>query len=389
MISPAPYAATSGQVTAAATTITCTLPSYEPGDVLVFIVNSNNAQSSVTFSSAVATAVPVPSGASGHLQAFLLTPAGTGQSGFTVTGSASSVWTWWCGNYRGASTSLPAAGASSAIGNSTVSAIAVPEVALGWISTGSEVMISAAGVNSSATWTTGASTVYATPSGNAAMMVNAVSLPAGVLTGVPVPVDRGLSGTTRNQAALAVVLQQDPGGTVNLLSNPSFETGTATATGWEDEHTTATEAVYSLVTTGVTDGTTAQQFSYTGTAADSGAKTELFQSPVPALPGQYLTFSVDISGSLSKVYTFIGIEGFADDTYLSEADTNITVLTAEPVTYTVSYLCPPGTTRIAAYIQVPGIGPTANFTITMDNARLTSGAPPNDPAAFFPFMGIA
>jgi hypothetical protein len=389
-LSPAPTAATNGQNTAGGTSITVTLPSYTTGDCILLIVNSNNVQTSLTFSSAISTATPLPAGGSGgRIWAYQLTPNGLGQTTFTVTGTVSSVWSWWCANYRGASTSLTAYSGTQPVGNSSSSTVAMPEVQLGYIATGNEVMISAAGVNSTAAWTTDAGTQFHTTANNAALMVDAVNLAAGRLTGVPITVDRGSNGTARNQNSIAVVLQVAPGGTPNLLTNPSFESGTTIATGWTDEHTTATEATYSLVTSGVTDGLVAQNFAYTGVAGDAGtAKTEIYQSPITASPGQYLTFSVWLSGSLTNAYGFIGIEGFdSSSSYLSESDTNFTTLTGTPTRYSVSYLCPPNTVRVAAYLQVPEIGSTTVISVTMDQAELTVGPAPGNPSAFLAFMG--
>ena len=339
----------------------------------------------MTFSAAISSATQLPSGgAGGYLWAFLLTPNGTGQTTFTVTGSTSGVWSWWCANYRGASVTLPVATDADATGNSTSATIAMPEAGLGYIATGAELMISAGGVNSTATWTTDANTQFHTTANSAALMVDAVNLTAGQLTGVPAAMNRGLSGTNRNQNSLALVLQVAPGGIINLLSNPSFENGSPIATGWTDEHTTATEATYSIVSSGVTDGTVAQKFTYTGVAGDGGtAKTELYQAPVPASPGQYLTFSVWLSGSFTNAYGFIGIEGFTSGSvYISEADTNVLTLTSTPVLYSVSYLCPPGTDHVAVYIQCPEIGGTSVLSVTMDQAELTAAAvtvPPSPP----------
>lgn len=379
-LSPVPSASTSGQQTTGSSSFTATLPSYSTGDFIVLIVSTNNAQTSLSFSAAISSATPLPSGGSGpgRLWAVQLVPNGTGQTTFTVTGTASAVWSWWCADYSGGSTSLTVASSTDATGNSTSAVVAMPEVNLGYIATGNEVMISAAGVNSTATWTTDGNTQFHTTANSAALMVDAVNLTAGQLTGVPATVNRGNGGSSRNQNSLAFVIQVAPGGTVNLLSNPSFEAGGTLATGWTDEHTTATEATYALVSSGVVDGTLAQQFAYTGVSGDGGtAKTEIYQAPITATPGEYLTFSVWLSGSLTGCYAFIGIEAFTSGSvYISEADTNVLTLTGTPVKYTVSYLCPSGTDHVAAYLQIPSIGTGVSFTVTMDAATLTAGPPP-------------
>lgn len=382
-LSPVPVTTpTSGNTSG--TSIPVTLPSYTVGDFILLVVASNQAQATITFSASISSSSQIAT-AGNRVLAYLLVPNGAGQTSVTMTAGTSGVVQWWCADYGAASTSLPVSNGANAVGNSTSSAIAMPEVELGYITTGNELLISAAGVNSTATWTTDAGTQFHTTSGNAAMLVDAVNPAAGILTGVPVGTDRGSNGSSRNQNAIAFVLQATPGGTINLLSNPSFETGSPIATGWTDEHTTATQATYAIVGTGVVDGTVAQHFAYTGVLADGGnAKTEMYQAPITGVaPGNYLTFSSWVSGSLSNTYAFIGIEAFnSGGTYLSEADTNILTLGTAPVRYSVSYLCPAATDHVAVYIQCPGIGATSSLSVTMDKAELTIGtAPPAGGAA--------
>ncbi len=163
------------------------------------------------------------------------------------------------------------------------------------------------------------------------------------------------------------------GATTNLLTNPSFETGTTIATGWADEHTTVSAATYSLPATGVFDGSKAQKFTYTGQAGDDGitAKTEIYQAPITAVAGDVLTFSVYLSGSFTNAYALIGIEAFdVSSVYISETDANVTTLTGTPTRYDVTYVCPAGTSYVAAYLLCPAIGPTSVLSVTMDSARL-------------------
>jgi hypothetical protein len=380
-ISPVPFSSSSGQQATAATVITVTLPSYTTGDFILLMIARNTADASAfTYSAAVTSATELPAGGAGPrmLTAVQIVPDGTGQTTFTVTGT-SSLWTWWIANYRGASVVLPVDSDTDAIGNSTSAVIVIPEAELGFIASGNEVAIAAGAVNSTATWTTDANTQFSTTANNAAMMVDAVNLTAGVLTAVyPFSgMNRGNSGSNRNQNSLALVLQQDPGGTVNLLSNPSFESGSTLATGWTDEHTTAIEASYTLVGTGVVDGTLAQNVAYTGQAGDSNAKTELYQAPVDIAPGDYLTFSVWLSGSVTNTYVDVGIEGFTSGAvFISEADTYAPTLTGTPVQYTVSYLCPGNASYVACYLSMPEIGPTSSLSVTADAATLISGSAP-------------
>jgi hypothetical protein len=382
-LSPVPVSQTSSQVTAASASFTATLPSYQAGDYLLLVASSNNAQSGLSFSGAISSSVALPSGGSGggRLLACQLVPNGLGQTTFTVTGSASAVWTWWIANYRGASTSLAVATGTNASGNSTAAAIAPAEVSLPYIATGNEVMVSASAVNSTATWVTDANTQFRTTANNAALMADAVNLAAGTLTGVPAAMNRGNSGSSRNQNSLALVLQTAPGGPANLLSNPSFEQGSALATGWTDEHTTAGTATYSLTGSGVVDGTLAQSIVYAGQGGDTGSgKLEVYQAPVDVTPGQYLTFALWVSGSLAGgTYADIGIESFEEGgIYISEADSYVTPsqLSATPEQFSVSYLVPAGAVYIAAYIQFPEIGPSAEVNVILDAATLTAGPAP-------------
>lgn len=378
-LSPVPVSQSSAQVTSASASFTATLPSYQAGDFLLLVTSSNNAQSGLSFSGAISSSAPLPSGGSGggRLLAYQLVPDGPGQVTFTVTGSASAVWTWWIASYRGASTSLAVATGVNATGNSVVAAIAPAEVSLPYIATGNEVLVSASGVNSTATWTTDSGTQYHTTASNAALMVDAVNLSAGMLTGVPAAMNRGNSGSSRNQNALALVLQVPPGGTANLLANPSFEQGSALATGWTDEHSTAGAATYSLTASGVVDGVLAQSIVYAGQAGDTGSgKLEIYQAPVDVTPGQYLTFALWLSGSLAGgTYADIGIESFAaGGIYISEADAYVTPaqLSVTPRKFSVSYLVPAGAVYIAAYVQFPEIGPSAAVNVVMDAAALTA-----------------
>lgn len=157
----------------------------------------------------------------------------------------------------------------------------------------------------------------------------------------------------------------------DLLSNASFEAGSGIATGWSDFHTTATEAGYSLVTSGVTDGTLAQHITYAGAAGDSGALSELFQGPFTASPGQVFTFRLWASGSYSGCLAQIGISARdASNTYISENDTLFAGLRATPQLFQVSYACPPLTASVACFFIASAIGPSSSFAVTLDEAAL-------------------
>jgi hypothetical protein len=346
----------------------------------LLITNSNNAPTYTWGGSVTVTQIVT---ASSRITAWKVVPSTTGITSFTLTLGTSSVLEWWIGNYSGADLSATVYNATNSIGNSTSSSISVPTTTLGYIATGNEVAVSAGGVNSTATWTTDGNTIFHTTANNAALMIDAFNMTAGELSTTFASMDRGSNGSNRNQNSLSLVLQPlNNNATPNLLSNPSFENGSTIATSWTDEHTTVTQATYSLTATGVVDGGLAQQFTYTGVSGDGGtAKTEIYQSPVTGVaPGYTIQFSVYLSGLLTNVYGFIGIEAFdSGNTYISEADTNFTVLTGTPTYYSVEYICPPLTDHVAVYLQVPNIGATSAMSITMDKAILVilSTKPPS------------
>jgi hypothetical protein len=366
----------SGNDSGGNTVETITLPPYTASSYILLIVNRNNTNASAfTYSGTITTATELANADTRRITAVQLTPNGLGQTSFTITGSAA-VWSWWVGVYSGVDTAVPVATAANAIGNSTSAVIAIPEVGMGYIATGYELGIAVAGVNSTGTWATTPSTILVSNATvSASMMIEAACPAGGSLTQVWAPANRGLSGTNRSQESLALILQATPPGVVNLLSNPSFETVTGgLANGWTDEHTTVTEATYTQVTSGVTDGAFAQQFTYTGVAGDGGAaKTELFQAPVSASAGQILTFSVWLSGSLANTYIDLGIEAFTTGAvFISEADTYVVPasLTATPQLVSVTYTCPQGTSYVAAFISCQEIGATTSLTVVADQAEL-------------------
>ncbi len=160
----------------------------------------------------------------------------------------------------------------------------------------------------------------------------------------------------------------------NLLLNPSFENGTPEmASNWSQEYI---HADYSRVTYGVVDGNYAQHISYAGRENDSMGKVELFQGILAKYnnngSNDRLTFSIYISGSLSKCCSIIGIEGFrADNSWINETDLYIIGLTNSPQQYSVNYEIPPGCVAVAAYVQVNEINPGSSLSITLDDASLT------------------
>jgi hypothetical protein len=361
--------ATSGSATGLSAVVT--LPARQAGDVLTLIVSSNQAPT-LGFSAGV-DSFTLRANASGRLQAIRVVPA-AGATTVTLTASVSAVLTWWCGAWQNVAAAAAVPAAANNLGNSTTAAIEVPVADLGFISTGYEVLVRAAGVNSTATWGTHPDRVHATTSGNAALAVRVSRLAAGQLAAYATPFDRGNEGVSRNESALAFVLQPAQTPTVNLLANGSFEAGGgAVATGWEIEGTAPRPATCSRAAIGVVDGAVAQRFQFTGQAGDSG-NIAIYQAPIPCTPGQTFRATIHLSGTLTNAYAIFGIEGFvtAGGAYISEHDTVIDAgaLTGTPVEYSVEYTAPANATALAVYFQVPTVAPATIVDVYLDRAVL-------------------
>lgn len=367
-----PELAASASGSVSGTSATITLPAYQAGDFLTLLVSSN--QAPVLGFSAGVDSFTVLANAGSRLQAIRVVPT-AGATQVTLTSSVSAVLTWWVAAWRNVDPAATVAAAAFNIGGNTTAAIAAPVVDLGYIATGREVYLRAAGVNATATWTTTASTVYSTTAGNGALSVRSGPVPAGSLSSAgSTPFDRGLEGTTRNESALALVLQPVQAPVRNLLTNGSFETGGAVATGWEIEGTAPRLPTCSRVATGVVDGGFAQRFQFTGQAGDSG-NVAIYQAPIDAQPGDVVRASIYLSGTLTNAYAIFGIEGFlTGGTYISEHDTVINTLTATPTRYEVEYTCPPDTDYVAVYFQAPGLAPTSVVDVYMDMAIMTKAS---------------
>lgn len=361
--------ALSGTATATAGTVTLP-PGWQPGDYLLVIVNSNLSQT-ITFTTGAASATLL--GSAGFLQAWRVVPT-PGATSVTFTVPTSAVLRWWVGAWQNVDAAAVVAAANN-LGNNTTAPIEVPVVDLGGsVSTGYEVYVRAAGVNSSATWTTAPSNIFATTTGNAALAVRTGPLAAGLLTSAAsAPFDRGLAGTARNESALNLVLPPVQSPVRSLLVNGSFETGAAVATGWETEATAPRLPTCSRVATGVVDGALSQRFQFTGQTGDTG-NVAIYQAPIAVNPGDVLRATVYLSGTLTNAYAIFGIEGFVTPggAYISEHDTTIPVgsLTGTPVQVTVEYICPVNCTAAAVYFQVPTVAPTTAVDVYLDRAVL-------------------
>ncbi len=380
-----PVAATNGAVTGLVATVT--LPTYLTSDFIVLAIASNNANAQSFGSNVTATAL---GSTTNRLNLWKIVPIDGSQTSFTVTVGVSSVLTWRCASYRGVNPTYVAAVVSN-IGNNSTSTIEGQAATASWIATGNEVVLSFGSVNSTATWTTTGSTVYNTTGGNAALMVNSDAMTSGALTHVAANMDRGNNGSARNESAATLILSptaDDATRQVNRLTNPSFEDAPSMSAGWEGEDTVVGTPAYTKVSSGAVDGSRVQQMQYAGQTGDSGLLA-IYQSPVPATPGEILTFKISLSGSKSNCTLIIGIEGFSTgQVYISEHDTVVPTLTGTMTEYEVSYTVPPTAVAVAVYVQANEVAPSTSITAQLDKASLvlTGTAAANTGSAFLTFM---
>lgn len=367
VLSPERIASTSGQTTG--TNVVVDLPAREDDDYLILFVASNQAPT-LTFTSGVESSTRLASAGS-RLQAIRVVPI-DGATQIAFTSSVSAVLTWWCSSWRNVDPEAPVYSAANAIGNSTTAVIESPTVDLAHISTGKEVFVRAASVNSTAVWTTAPNNIYATSSGNAAMAVRSDLVPEDIIAlSAETAFNRGNDTVTRNESSLALILQPRQTVTKNRIVNGSFEAGGgAVATGWETEGTAPRAATYSRVAKGAVDGGLAQRMQFVGQSGDSG-NIAIYQAPIDAQPGEVLRASIYLSGTLTNAYAIFGIEGFlANGQYIDEHDAVVTVLTETPTKYEVEYTCPPLTDYAAVYFQVPALAATSAVDVYLDKAIL-------------------
>jgi hypothetical protein len=174
-----------------------------------------------------------------------------------------------------------------------------------------------------------------------------------------------------------------PSGSVNLLTDPSFESPVGicsfrckTTSTWSIEYSTPKGPLAFRSRTGAVTGSHAETLIYNGQTADNGInkEIELYQSVAgPATTaGHRLTFTAWISGTCVKCAPFIGIEAFNKvSTYLGESDQYFgPPATPQPVQ--VSYVLPSGTVRVAAYLQVPELYSISKFNLSVDDTSLTA-----------------
>lgn len=391
-----PISQTTGNTTTISPVIS--LPSYSTGDAILLFLSRNQPTTTPTFNpteiSSMTLLCDANPGDAGRVTAWLVVPNGTGHATFTLTTSQSAVNDYWCANYG---TQIDPTAVvyhqSNAVGSSTVSAIATPIVPSGYIGSGKQIVFSFAGVNATATWTANPNTVYkSTTAQNAGLMVDAIAGAVNVLSTVTPAMDRGLSGTTRNQSAGGFIMEGIPNGVVNRIGPyGTFEYLTSgIATGWTDEHTTAGAPTYSLTPSGVVDGANALRIQYTGQAGDDGTKkVEVFAGQVltiPVTPGEYVEFSGYASTQTSTNTDGLwGLETFTSGSvFISEADTVIPAssLTSTPTFFRTIYgPVPPNGDHAAVYSLMDDVGPSTVIDYQIDYAILRT-------VAFVPSVAI-
>lgn len=350
--------------TTSGTTATITLPSWLAGDTIVLYVASNNGNAQ-TISGPVAGTQLASASDRGVL--WRVAP-NAGATTCTVTIGAASVLSWWVGTFRGAEPVLAASALNT--GNDTGATISGVPCTASWVATGNETVLGFASTNSTATWATSAATLYASTSGNAALSVTSAPWVANALTATPAAADRGFPGSARNESAATLILQPTGNGAqANRLVNPSFEDPAPISSGWEPESFVTGTPAFTKVAQAF-DGSRAQQMQYAGQPGDSGFFA-FYQSPIPATPGERLTFRISLSGSKAACSIIVGIEGFgAGQAYISETDIAVLALTGTPTEYAVTYVVPPSAVAVAVYVQANEITPSTSITAQMDRASL-------------------
>lgn len=155
----------------------------------------------------------------------------------------------------------------------------------------------------------------------------------------------------------------------NLLTNPSFETGTTLATGWSQYRETAYAPAYTLSTTvGVVDGEKSQRIQYTGDVADTNTMFTMYQSPVACVVGDTVEFSVYVRGAVTGATTKLVVGSYtAGNVEVNENAVTITP-TETPTKYTVSYKMPEETDHARVAVFISGVNDGSTVDLYVDSA---------------------
>ncbi|MDD4468239.1 MAG: hypothetical protein PHF68_03745, partial [Candidatus ainarchaeum sp.] len=164
--------------------------------------------------------------------------------------------------------------------------------------------------------------------------------------------------------------------TVNLLDNASFESGEIVSHGWSYENYAKGTPIYSKsITTGVVDGSLAQQLSYTGVEEDGKYSAVVcYQAPVYVTGGYKVDFYIHICGTLENCKLVYGIESKdINNESISYIERIFKSLPNSPTQILVSYVCPGNAYFLVAYLKFEDlVSPSSSFTAYIDNAKLLS-----------------
>jgi hypothetical protein len=164
-----------------------------------------------------------------------------------------------------------------------------------------------------------------------------------------------------------------PGAGRNVLLDGNFTRGSAVASGWLPEHSTAGRPFF------LRHGD-AEEVAYAGRPGDTGLhrKIEIFQATWRNVrPGQQWRFSVRVRGQMSKAYMIVGMEWFSVAKpiyhYLAEQDVYPKVATSWQRITVVSPPLPSAARCLAVYVQLPEINPASRIDVQIGGASLIRG----------------
>jgi hypothetical protein len=164
--------------------------------------------------------------------------------------------------------------------------------------------------------------------------------------------------------------------TVNLLNNPSFESGETVSPGWSYENYAKGTPIYSKsTTTGVVNGSVAQQISYTGVEEDGEYSAVVcYQAPVYVTGGYRVDFYIYVCGTLENCKLVYGIESKdINSESISYVERTFKSLPNNPTQILISYVCPENAYFLVAYLKFEDlVSPSSSFTAYIDDAKLLS-----------------
>jgi hypothetical protein len=185
-------------------TATITMPTHATGDYLLLFVSRNNADAGTWVGDANASITQLADPGGRRLPVFRVTPT-AGATSFVLTAGVAALWSWCCIGFGAVTPTVYSALGSSA--SDTTSVMSIPSVTVP-TTTGNELQIAVAGVNSTAVWT-GATgfTQRAAATAAPGLYVGTKAPSAGSTSLTASGVDRGNNATTRFESTLALVLR--------------------------------------------------------------------------------------------------------------------------------------------------------------------------------------